>query len=299
MRGQRGQIVHRTTPQSASPADPSPSATSSPSAHSDPHSGRHLAPGPRPAAQRSLRLLSYNIQTGVATQRYRHYVTRGLRHVMPHAKVVGNLNHISTLVSDFDIVALQEVDAGSLRTGFINQTEYLAHRSGFPYWYSQTNRSLGRLAQVSIGLLSHLQPSQVTEHRLPGPPGRGLMEVRIGHGSDALHLLIMHLSLGRRARRLQLDYVRELLQGFRHSVLMGDFNAPLDSPEMRQLIDCCALQAPNGMLHTFPSWRPSRGLDHILVSEQLRATDTRVIQQRYSDHLPLAMELLLPTCMVI
>lgn len=251
------------------------------------------------APRRSVRLLSYNIQTGVATQRYRHYVTRGLRHVMPHSKVVGNLNHISGLVGRFDVVALQEVDAGSLRTGFINQTEYLAHRSGFPYWYSQTNRSLGRLAQVSIGLLSHLQPSQVTEHRLPGPPGRGLMVVRIGHGSEALHLLILHLSLGRRARRLQLGYVREIMQGFRHSVLMGDFNAPLDSPEMRLLIDSCPLQAPSGMLHTFPSWRPRRGLDHILVSADLQVINTHVVQQRYSDHLPLAVELLLPEGMQV
>ena len=283
----RGQIVRRAT-LAGSRADPQ--SSSNPGASPDLNSATATPTG----QQHTLRLLSYNIQTGIASQRYRHYVTRGLRHVMPHSKVVGNLNHIGTLVSSFDIVALQEVDAGSLRTGFINQTEYLAHRSGFPYWYSQTNRSLGRLAQISIGLLSHLRPSQITEHRLPGPPGRGLMEVRIGHGSEALHLLILHLSLGRRARRLQLGYVREIMQGFRHSVLMGDFNAPLDSPEMRLLIDSCPLQAPSGMLYTFPSWRPRRGLDHILVSEQLHVLDTQVIQQRYSDHLPLAVELQLP-----
>jgi len=244
--------------------------------------------------QRTLRLLSYNIQTGVASQRYRHYVTRGLRHVMPHAKVVKNLNLISSLVSGYDLVALQEVDAGSLRTGFINQTEYLAHRAGFPHWYSQTNRSLGRLAQVSIGLLSRLQPAQVTEHRLPGPPGRGMMLVRIGHGTQALHLLILHLSLGRRARRLQLGYINEVMQDCRHMVVMGDFNAPLDSPEIRQLLNSSSLRLPSEVLNTFPSWRPQRGLDHILVSDQLQVLDTHVLQRRLSDHLPLAMELRLP-----
>jgi endonuclease/exonuclease/phosphatase family metal-dependent hydrolase len=290
----RGQITRQASyppPSSGLPASADATADGGSGINAD---NRHNAAG-----QRSLRLLSYNIQTGVASQRYRHYLTRGLRHVMPHSKVVRNLNHISALVSRFDIVALQEVDAGSLRTGFINQTEYLAHRSGFPHWYSQTNRSLGRLAQVSIGLLSQLQPSQVTEHRLPGPPGRGLMVVRIGHGENALHLLILHLSLGRRARSLQLGYVREIVQGFRHSVLMGDFNAPLDSPEMCLLVDSCPLQAPSGMLHTFPSWQPRRGLDHILVSEHLQVIDTHVVQQRYSDHLPLAVELLLPAGMLI
>ena len=53
----------------------------------------------------------------------------------------------------YDVVALQESDAGSLRTGFTNQTEYLARQSCFPYWLDQTNRHLGHFAKHSNGLL--------------------------------------------------------------------------------------------------------------------------------------------------
>ncbi|PYA79799.1 endonuclease, partial [Pseudomonas aeruginosa] len=32
-----------------------------------------------------LRLLSFNIQVGISTERYRHYLTRGWQHLLPHA----------------------------------------------------------------------------------------------------------------------------------------------------------------------------------------------------------------------
>mgnify|MGYP006190221249 CR=1 FL=1 len=107
----------------------------------------------------SLRLLSFNIQVGISTQRYHHYLTRSWQHVLPHAGRSGNLQRIGDLLGDFDLVALQEVDGGSLRSGYVNQVEHLAHLGVFPYWYQQLNRNLGRLAQHSNGVLSRLRPS--------------------------------------------------------------------------------------------------------------------------------------------
>ena len=125
------------------------------------------------AAPQRLRLMSYNIQTGVDTQRYRQYLTHSWKHVLPHRERLANLNRIATLLARYDLVGLQEVDSGSLRSGFVDQTEYLAHRAGFPHWYKQINRSLGKLAQHSNGMLTRLRPSAVEEHKLPGVPGRG------------------------------------------------------------------------------------------------------------------------------
>src|SRR3989344_1166165 len=79
----------------------------------------------KPAAQR-LKLLSYNIQAGIAAHSYRHYMTHSWKHVLPCSKRLDNLSRIATLIGGFDIVGLQEVDGGSLRSGFINQTEFLA-----------------------------------------------------------------------------------------------------------------------------------------------------------------------------
>ena len=81
-----------------------------------------------------LRLLSFNIQVGIHTQSYKHYLTRSWQHLLPSGKRSGHLDRIASVISDFDVVALQETDGGSLRSGFVNQVQYLAERAEFPDW---------------------------------------------------------------------------------------------------------------------------------------------------------------------
>jgi endonuclease/exonuclease/phosphatase family metal-dependent hydrolase len=47
-------------------------------------------------------------------------------------------------------------------------------------------------------------------------------------------------------------------------------------------------------LNTFPSWRPNRNIDHILVTPTLQVHNVRVLDCPVSDHLPVCMELGLP-----
>ncbi|RUT34339.1 EEP domain-containing protein [Pseudomonas sp. PAMC 29040] len=242
---------------------------------------------------RRLRLLSFNIQVGNSTQSYRHYLTRSWQHVLPHKGRAGNLDKIGDLLSDFDLVALQEADGGSHRSGYINQVKYLAQQGEFPYWYQQLNRNLGRLAQHSNGVLSRLRPTAIEDHPLPGPSGRGAILVRFGTGPDALAVVVMHLALGTKVRNLQLAYIRELVSGYQHQVLMGDMNTNatdlLQTSPLRDL----GLLAPQ-MQATFPSWRPQRCLDHILLSPSLTLERVQVLDQPISDHLPVAVEIRLP-----
>ncbi|MES2819237.1 MAG: endonuclease/exonuclease/phosphatase family protein [Pseudomonadota bacterium] len=240
-----------------------------------------------------LRLLSFNIQVGNSTEGYRHYLTRGWQHVLPHQGRAGNLQKIGELLTDYDLVALQEADGGSHRSGYINQVEHLARLGAFPYWYQQLNRNLGRLAQHSNGVLSRLCPTLLEDHPLPGPPGRGAILLRFGEGPEALVVVMMHLSLGPRTRTRQLAYIRELIGGYRHQVLMGDMNThAADLLEHSPLRDL-GLVAPQ--VHaTFPSWRPQRCLDHILLSPGLILERVRVLAMPISDHLPVAVEIRLP-----
>jgi endonuclease/exonuclease/phosphatase family metal-dependent hydrolase len=246
------------------------------------------------AGGRRLRFLSYNIQTGTTTSSYRHFLTQSWRHVLPHSQRIENLTGIAHMINDFDVVGLQEVDAGSLRSGFINQTEYLAARAHFPFWFHQTNRKFGKIAQHSNGLLSKIKPSEISDHKLPGLPGRGALFARFGHGSDSLVVVILHLSLGQKARMRQLAYVAEVASDFKYVVVMGDMNCRPDSKEIRQLLAHSDLHEPLEDLFTWPSWRPQRSIDHILVSSSLRVEKTTVLNHTYSDHLPIAMEVTLP-----
>lgn len=250
--------------------------------------------GAHGGAMRRLRVLSYNIQAGVDTQRYRDYVTQSWKHVLPHRERLQNLNRISNLLQNYDLVGLQEVDSGSLRSGFVDQTEYLAHRTGFPHWYKQINRSLGKLAQHSNGLLSQMRPTSITEHKLPGLPGRGAILCRFGTGEQGLAVCILHLALGRRARMRQVAFVSELLSGYPNVIIMGDLNCGCDSPELQLLMDNISLWEPSCREGTFPSWRPRHKLDHILVSRSMGIENARVLDCSFSDHLPISLDVLLP-----
>ena len=252
----------------------------------------HCDRGSLPADGR-LRLLSFNIQVGISTERYHHYLTRGWQHLLPHTGRAGNLQRIGDLLGDYDLVALQEVDGGSLRSGFINQVEHLAQLGDFPYWYQQLNRNLGRLAQHSNGLLSRLQPNLLEDHPLPGPPGRGAILMRFGKGREALAVVMMHLSLGARTRTRQLAYIRELVGNYRHLVLMGDMNTHANDLLEHSPLRDLGLLAPQ-VEATFPSWRPQRCLDHILLSPSLTLERVAVLSQPISDHLPVAVDIRLP-----
>ncbi len=247
-----------------------------------------------PAQRRRMRILTYNIQGGIYTQRYREYVTNSWKQILPHKERVQNLNRIASMLANYDLVGLQEVDAGSLRTGFIDQTEYLAHRAGFPWWYKQINRNIGPIAQHSNGVLSRHRPERVSEHRLPGLPGRGALLLEFGAEQGRLAVCIVHLALGRRSRSMQLDYIRELVADHERLIVMGDMNSGSDSIEVRRLMKAAALREPISGMMTFPSWRPQRKIDHILVSENLGVRNARVLDYPLSDHLPVGLEVCWP-----
>ncbi|KAA6182694.1 endonuclease [Thiohalocapsa marina] len=248
-----------------------------------------------PAAGESLRLLSFNIQAGIQSKRYRDYVSNSWKHVLPHLERQRNLANIGALLSGYDIVGLQEVDSGSLRSAFLHQTEYLAQLGGYPYWHSQINRELGMLARHSNGVLSRHKPASVTEHKLPGMPGRGAMLLEFPTSAgEPMAICVVHLALGWRARRRQLDYLTELMGRYRFAAMMGDFNCSSRSATLREVVARAGLQGLDRELKTFPSWQPRRNLDHILVTSALRITDTRVVDYPLSDHLPISMEIQLP-----
>lgn len=246
-------------------------------------------------ATRRLRLLSANIQAGSSTRGYRDYVARSWSHVLPAGNKRGALDSIAALAGRHDIVGLQEADPGSLRSGFTNQTHYLAERAGFAYWSHQPNRRVGGVASSANGLLSRLQPMRVEDHPLPGRvKGRGVLLARFGHGEDGLAVAIAHLSLGAQSRRAQLDFIADLLAESAHAVLMGDFNCDPDRPEMQLLYRKTRLQPPAQRLPTFPSWRPQRAIDHMLVTPALPVAAMQALPAAQSDHLAVSMELDVP-----
>lgn len=244
---------------------------------------------------RHIRLITFNIQVGINTASYRHYLTRSWQHFLPTEQRSRNLDRIAVLLRQYDVVSLQECDGGSIRSGHVNQVEYLAERSGHPFWYQQLNRNLGRFAQHSNGLLSRFKPLSVEELSLPGLiPGRGALLVQYGCPENPLVLVMVHLALGGRTQRQQLAHIVERIRGYENLVFMGDFNCHADRLLKETALGRLDLEPLPEHIKSFPSWRPERGLDHILVSRNLSVRNAGVVSFPVSDHLPVALDIALP-----
>jgi len=250
-----------------------------------------------PAAKRqTLRLLSFNIQVGINSRRYADYITSSWQHILPNSKRMETLHAMSRLMKDYDIVALQEADGGSIRSNFINQVSLLAQFAGFSYWHQQCNRNLGRIAQHSNGLLSKVELERVTNHKLPGIiPGRGAIEAHLGNAANSLQIIVAHLALSSRVRRQQLSYIADLIRNQPYVILMGDFNCTYDEVLSAFASLGVELHQPRqSKSATYPSWKPVRHYDHILVSPEVCIESYATLPNTLSDHLPVALEISLP-----
>lgn len=236
----------------------------------------------------TLSVLSYNIQVAIGSSRMHHMLSHGLRYLMPHGQSQSNLERIADAIGGCDIVALNEADAGSMRTRYLNQTEYLAERACYPHWAQMITRDLGRLAQHTNSVLSRFDHVYMTQHRLPSlQEGRGVLETHYRIGGRDIVVLVTHLGLSRRSRLVQMSYLAELVNQHAHVILMGDLNCQHRSVEMSHLLSRTRLNAAEFHPPTFPSWKPRRAIDHILVTDTLCLEEIRTLTEPLSDHLAL------------
>jgi endonuclease/exonuclease/phosphatase family metal-dependent hydrolase len=240
-----------------------------------------------------LKLLSCNIQAGSITRAYSEYVTRSWSHILPKGKRK-NLDALAQTFQSFDLVGLQECDSGSMRSGFSNQSDYLAQKAHFPFTAHHATRRISRFASSGNALLSRLQAKKIDHFVLPSRiPGRGVLLAEFGEQDWSWHVAVTHLSLSAKARRIQIAFLAELLAEKKRLVLMGDFNCPLQAPEMDRLFQFTALQMPAISPATFPSWDAKRAIDHILVGG-LQSYDYQTYIAAGSDHLAIALAIEIP-----
>ena len=258
------------------------------------------ADGPRDFAavrgHQPLRLFSHNIQVGIATHRYRDYLTGGWKHLLPSADRDRSLAAIAPTLRHFDIIGLQEADAGSIRSRFQNQAEQLAELAELPHWAVRVNRDLGRLGKHALGLISRIEPIQVDQCPLPGRmPGRGALVADFLWDGHPLRVIDTHLALSRRARDWQFDQLGVLCDVPGFVVVMADFNCEPDDPGMQQWCVENGLKLPTRPPMTYPRWQPQRAIDHIAVSQGLDIRGTEARPVGGSDHIPVAMSIALPS----
>jgi endonuclease/exonuclease/phosphatase family metal-dependent hydrolase len=240
-----------------------------------------------------FRVATYNIQAGIGSGRLSHVVTHSLRYLMPHSQSHINLDRIAAVISSMDIVAIQEADAGSFRSRYIHQMDYIAQQAGFPYAHALITRELSDLACMTQGLLSKLPWSRLIEHRLPASRhGRAALECTFQIAGRPIAFIGTHLSLRKSSRMRQMRYLAQLVHQHQDVIVAGDMNCAPDSQEMRRLLAETDLRLFTGPIpSTFPSWNPQRRLDHVLVSGALEIESLRTLPVICSDHLPVVADI--------
>ena len=105
---------------------------------------------------------------------------------------------------------------------------------------------------------------------------------------------MVHLALGYRTRQLQINRLARLVRGERNVIVMGDMNCTAGELRANPRLRTTGMQVVTGDLLTYPSWRPRRNLDHVLISPRLECESASVLDLQLSDHLPVAVDLRLP-----
>jgi endonuclease/exonuclease/phosphatase family metal-dependent hydrolase len=206
-----------------------------------------------------------------------------------------------------DIVALQELDVGRMRTRSVDQAHRLAEllkmRSHFHPAITVEGERYGD------AILTTLPERLVKTGALPGLPKikalepRGALWVAVDIGGVELQVINTHLGLVPREQQVQ---VAELLgerwlgaEGFTPpAVLLGDFNA-LPVSQTYRMLTAVLRDAQEGRgkatTATFPSGFPILRIDHVFLAGDITVTgvespfDPR--SRAASDHLPLIVEL--------
>lgn len=208
---------------------------------------------------------------------------------------VQDLDAIATAIEETgaDVLGLQEISRGWLLNGSTDMVGWLRRRLGFPYatFHATTSDPVWGNAILSRYPLENT--SATTLPQLDSLLRRGVLEADVDLGDDAvLHVMVTHLHhTGDNLEALHDEQIATILEAWEResrTVLMGDFNASPDAPEMTALYEAGFVDVwdtvGTGEGFTANAADPDVRIDYILHSPDLRATSAEVIRSQASDH---------------
>lgn len=238
--------------------------------------------GPVPGGE--LRVLVYNVHAGKDAA--------GVESLARVAEVVRSTRA--------DLVLLQEVDRGTLRSGRVDQPAELARLTGLRAAFGKTLDFQG--GAYGLALLSRwpltgdtlllLDPPDVRAD--PAFEPRGALRARVATPGGALHVVNTHLDASRddahrrREATALLEVAAPLRRGGAPVLLGGDLNAEPGSAVVaavraagwRDAWEECG----SGAGFTFPARAPVKRIDYLFLSPGVRCASAEVVGGEVSDH---------------
>ncbi|QQQ73693.1 serine hydrolase [Saccharothrix sp. 6-C] len=253
---------------------------------------------PAGAANPELTVMTYNIHTGV-----------GVDGRLDLGRVAADIT-----ASGADVVGLQEVDVHWMaRSEWRDQAADLAEAVGMEVYFAPiydldpAEPGLPR-RQYGVAVLSRHPVVAAENHsitrlstQVPNPTPElapGFPEVELDVRGERVHVYDTHLDYRAdpAVRRAQVaDMLRVLAEDRGEArVLLGDFNAPPDAPELAplwtELVDAWAVANPLSPGLTYPAAAPAKRIDYVAAGYPARVREARVITTGASDHLPVVAE---------
>jgi endonuclease/exonuclease/phosphatase family metal-dependent hydrolase len=235
-----------------------------------------------PPAPVRVRVLTYNIHHGEGND--------GVLDLERLARVIREANP--------DLVALQEVDEGTVRAGGVLQVQELGKMTGMEARFGEAMPFDG--GSYGEGILTRFPLVSAVNHALPVSEGHEPRAALVVHvrppGTDRGFLFIgTHLDHTQETseRVAQARRIRDRLAAHDAlpSILAGDLNAEPGRTPMA-VLEQEWTRIPTGP--SYPSVDPEFEIDHVLVrpANRWRVIETRVIDEPdVSDHLPVLVVL--------
>lgn len=246
----------------------------------------------------SLRVMSYNIHSGIGTD------------------AALDLDRTARTIrgSGADIVVLQEVDVRwDARSDYADQVRELARKlrmwASFAPIYDEPGQKPGdERRQFGVAILSkhpilfarnHEITRLSTQDPEAGPePGPGFAEALVLVAGRLVHVYATHLDFrpdpGVRTAQVA-DMLRIMRQDgpFARQLLLGDFNATPDSPELAPLWSKLedAWQVADGAGLSYPADKPTDRIDYVTANGRFTPRAASTVDSLASDHRPVTAEL--------
>jgi len=240
-----------------------------------------------------LRLVIYNIRYATGFGPGFHLPVPGAGYLRSNRRVLNGLTDFLRR-QDADVIGLIEVDTGSVRSGMVNQAEFIAtslgHYSTYEckYGASSVNHFLPIVRKQANAFLAAPRVHGERFHYFDSGIKRLIIELEL----DEVCVFLVHLSLKYRHRQYQLRYLHDLVEKSPKPVIVaGDFNTFWGTHELYLFMRAARLHSANtANVPTYPANAPRAELDFVLVSERIDVTGFSVPDIRLSDHRPLVCD---------
>ncbi len=222
-----------------------------------------------PRLDRALKVANYNIKSGLWT----------------------SLDQVGDTLEklDADVIALEEVDNGTHRSGGVDQSEELAERLHAQRIFAAALERDG--GTYGVALLSKLPVVDAQRFDLPNV---GNFEPRVGidatvcTGDTATRVISAHADVFPWAAKAHAKAIAKRVADSRDVLVLGDLNSTPDTGDTQPFLDD-GLSDALSLFDDKPTFGDSARIDYILTDRAIE--NAKVVNSDASDHRPVVADL--------